>query len=178
MGAMIAQIMAIRHPARVLSLTSMQSSTGNPELPQAKPEAMAVLLAPAPPEREAYVEHDVNIFRTIAGPGIPLDEKLARRQAERSFDRCYYPQGVVRQTIAVMASGDRTQALNSVTVPTLVVHGSEDPLIPVENGKATAEAVPGAELMIIEGMGHGLAFPEIWPLWVDAIAKHTQKAGG
>lgn len=176
MGGMIAQIMAVRYPSRVWSLVSMESGTGAPDLPPAKPEVIALLLAPRPAERDAYVEHMLNIFRTIAGSKIPIDEQLTRRLSEQSYDRCYYPQGVARHWAAIIAAGDRTQALKSVTAPTLVIHGSEDPLVPIEHGKATAEAVPGAEVLIIEGMGHGLHY-EVWPRLVNAIAAHTQKAG-
>lgn len=175
MGGMIAQTVAIRHPSRVWSLISMASGTGDPSLPWGRPEAMAMLVAPMPAEREAYIEHNMNLFRTIAGSKYPLDEQEMRRLIERAYDRCYYPQGMARHSVAIMVAGSRAQALRSVTAPTLVIHGSEDPLLPVEQGRATAEAVPGAELLIIEGMGHD--FPaEVWPLLVGAIVQHTQKA--
>ena len=177
LGGIIAQIMAIRYPSRVSSLISMMSSTGNPKLPQGKPEVMTLLLSPPPAEREANINHAMNLGRAMYGSKMPLDEQLGRPIAERLYDRCYHPQGVARQTVASMTAGNRTQALKSVTAPTLVIHGSEDPILPVEHGKATAEAIPGAELLIIEGMGHGLLFPEVWPRWVEAIAVHTKKAG-
>lgn len=176
MGGMIAQIMAMRNPSRVWSLISMLSSTGDPDLPTAKPEVIALLMAPRPDKRDAYVEHMVNVFRTLAGPKIPIDEKLTRRLVERSYDRCYYPQGVAYHWAAVMAAGDRTQALKSISAPTLVIHGSDDPLIPVECGKATTEAVPGAELLIIEGLGHSIP-REARPRLMNAIVAHIKKAG-
>jgi pimeloyl-ACP methyl ester carboxylesterase len=178
MGGMIAQAMAIRYPSRVWSLISMQSTTGAPDLPPARPEAKALLLTPPPTEREAHIEHMVNLFRVFAGSGVLLDEDLTRRLVEQGYDRCHYRKGVLRQAAAVFAAGDRTRALNTVIAPTLVIHGSEDPIVPVEHGKATAAAVRHAELLIIEGMGHGMTFPEVWPLWVDAIAAHTRNARG
>ena len=179
MGGSIAQIMAIRYPSRVLSLISMFSSPRgplDPELPQGKPEVMGLVVSPPPAERGANIEHVTNILRTMVGSKMPPDEQLLRRGAERSYDRCYHPQGIARQAVAVMTAGNRTQALKSVTAPTLVIHGSEDPILPVEHGKATAEAISGADLLIIEGMGHGWSNPEVWPRLVDAIAAHTHKA--
>lgn len=175
MGGMIAQAMAIRHPSRMLSLISIMSSTGNPSLPQPKPETMSVLIAPVPEEREACIEHSVKIWRTIGSPGFAFDEERIRKLAAHSYDRCFHPPGMARQLVAIIAHGSRKPALASVTVPTLVIHGAEDPLIPVEAGKDTAEAVPGAELLIIEGMGYDLP-PELWPRIVDANAAHMHKA--
>ena len=176
LGGMIAQTIAIRHPSRVWSLISMVSTTGDPALPQGKPEVFALFLSTVPVEREANIEHNVNIFRTIGGSKYPADEQEIRPMMEQSYDRCFCPQGLKRQAEAVMMSGYRTQALKSVTAPTLVIQGSEDPFFPTECGRATAEAVPGAELMIVEGMGH--LFPaKAWPLFVDAVAAHTRKAG-
>ena len=176
MGGMIAQLMAIRYPSRVSSLISMMSSTGAPELPRGKPEAMAVFMAPPPSERNAYIEHVVNNSRIMADPKALPDENLLRSQIQRSYDRCFHPEGMARQMIAVVTAGDRTQALKSVTALTLVIHGSGDTLLPVEHGEATARAIPGAELLIVDGMGHGMAFPEVWPRWVEAIAAHIRKS--
>lgn len=175
MGGMIAQTIAIRHPNRISSLTSIMSTTGAPDLPQATPEAMAVLLIPPPTEREANIEHGLKVWRTIGSPGFPFDEERVRGRVTRSFDRCFHPEGVARQLMAILAHGDRTPALASVTAPTLVIHGADDPLVPVECGRATAEATPGADLLIIEGMGHDLPV-DAWPEIVDAIAAHTGKA--
>jgi pimeloyl-ACP methyl ester carboxylesterase len=176
MGGMIAQTIATRHPNRVLSLTSIMSSTGDRSLPQGKPDAMAVLFTPAPQEREASIEHAVKVWKTIAGPGFPLDEERIRNRATLSYDRCFNPAGLARQLVAIMAHGDRTEALDSVSAPTLVIHGADDPLVPVECGKATAEAIPGAELLIIDGMGHDLPLGA-WPQIVDAINANAQKSG-
>jgi len=177
MGGMIAQTIAIRHPERVTSLTSIMSTTGDPNLPRAKPEIMALLLTPPPKGREANIKHGVNIWRTISGSGLPFDEEWMQKRVGLSYDRCFYPQGVARQLMAILAHGDRTPGLKSVSAPTLVIHGAEDPLVPVECGKATAEAVPGASLLVIEGMGHSLPVV-IWPLIIGAIATHTANAGG
>ena len=176
MGGMIAQTIAIRHPSRILSLISIYSSTGNPELPQSKPDAIALLISPAPEEREAYIKHMVAAFKTFTGSGFPVDEEWTRNIMARSYDRSFYPRGMARQFVAILAHGNRKPVLPSVKVPTLVIHGTEDPLMPVECGKDTANAIPGAQLMLIEGMGHDLPRGGAWPRIVDAIAAHTGKA--
>jgi len=177
LGGMIAQIMAIRYPSRAWSLTSMASVTGNSEIPKGKPELFIELVNPPPIEREAYIENMVNLIRKLAGSKYPMDEQRTRKQFERLYDRGYYPPGIVRHGVAGAVNTDRTQALKSVTVPTLVIHGSEDPLFPVEQGKAIADAVPRAEMLIIDGMGH--AFPSsVWPLLVNAVTKHIRNTMG
>ncbi len=175
LGGMIAQIMAIRYPSRVWSLTSMASITGNPELPLGKPELFVELVNPPPTEREAYIENRVNLILALAGSRFPMDEQRTREHLEQSYGRSYYPPGIARHGVAGAVNSDRTQDLKSVRAPTLVIHGSEDPLFPVEQGKAIAAAVPGAKLLIIEGMGHAFP-PEVWPLLVDAIDKHIRNA--
>jgi len=175
MGGMIAQTVAYRHPSRVLSLTSIMSSTSNPDLPRPKPEAMKVLMQPPPTEREAIIEHGVNNLRIIHGTGFPFDEERARRFVTASYDRSNYRPGYSRQIAAILATGNRKQALASITAPTLVIHGTEDPLMPPEGGKDTAEAIHGAELLIIEGMGHSIPI-EVWPQVIDAITKNASKA--
>ena len=173
MGGMIAQTVAIRHPSRVLSLISIYSTTGNRDLPPPKPEMMKLLIAPAPPEREAYIEHMVALFKAMAGPGFAFDKAWTRRITARAYDRCFSPEGTGRQILAIMTQADRKKALASVTVPTLVIHGTDDPVVPVEAGIDTAEAIPGAHLMLIEGMGHDLPHGGAWPRIVEAIAAHT-----
>ncbi len=175
MGGMIAQTMAIRHPSRILSLISIYSNTGNPELPQPKPEVMALLIAPPPEEREANVAHMIGVFKTLAGPGFPVDQTWTRRILAECYDRSFYPQGVARQLVAILAHGNRKPALASVKAPTLVIHGTADPLVPVEGGKDTAQAIPGAELILIEGMGHDLPHGGAWPRIVEAVTAHTLK---
>jgi pimeloyl-ACP methyl ester carboxylesterase len=169
MGGMIAQVIAYRHPKHVLSLTSIMSTTGNPDLPQGKPETIAAVLAPAPVERKAYVEHMMNVWRKIWSPGFPFEETRARTFIEKSYDRSYYPQGALRQNIALIANGDQRKSLSTIAVPTLVIHGADDPLIPCEGGKDTARVIPGAKLFIISGMGHDMP-KGVWPQIVDAIS--------
>lgn len=176
MGGMIAQVIACRHPARVLSLTSIMSTTGNPALPQGKPEAIAAVVAPAPAGRESYIEHNLNVWRKIWSPGFPFEEERARIFMERCYDRSYYPQGMARQNTAIIAAGDRRAKLSAIRVPALVIHGGDDPLIPVDGGKDTAAVIPGANLLIIDGMGHDMPIGA-WPRIIDAIAKLTKQAG-
>ena len=175
MGGMIAQTLAIRHPRRVRSLVSMMSSTGNPELPPARPEAMALLMRPPAPDRETAIANGVAARKLLAGPTHPFDEERARESTARAYDRSFYPAGSSRQTAAIIAHGSRVEKLRRLDVPTLVIHGDADPLVPVEAGHDTARCVPGAELMIVPGMGHDLN-PVIWPGVVEAIHKHVEKA--
>jgi pimeloyl-ACP methyl ester carboxylesterase len=172
MGGMIAQEMAIRYPERVRTLTSMLSSTGHPELPPPKPEAQLLLVRPSPTDREGYLEDALKTWRLLSGPGFPIDEDRIKERAERCFDRGLSPAGTVRQLAAIIASGSRREALESVAIPTLVIHGDADPLVPVECGMDTANSIPGAELMIIEGMGHDLPVA-VAPRIIKAIARHA-----
>jgi pimeloyl-ACP methyl ester carboxylesterase len=172
MGGMIAQTVAIRHPARILSLTSIMSTTGDPDLPEPTPEAMLALLTPSPRERDAYIEHAVAAVRVLGSPGFPFDEEAVRMRSARSYDRSFHPAGFARQMVAVWASGSRTEALSSVRIPALIIHGDADPLIPLAAGRATAAAIAGAELLVIEGMGHDLPRP-VWGRIVDAITRHA-----
>jgi pimeloyl-ACP methyl ester carboxylesterase len=177
MGGMIAQIIAAKHREHARSLVSIMSSSGDPKLPQAKPAAAAVLTATRPPrsEREACIEFGMNVYRVIGSPGYPTPEPELRARTERSFDRSYYPVGVARQLIAILASGSRADLLKTIKLPTLVLHGDDDPLVPVENGKDTARLVPGAALKIIPGWGHDIPTTLI-PTLVEAIATHCQNA--
>ena len=176
MGSAITQIIGYRHPSRVLSLIPIMGTTGNPELPPAKPEAMKLLLTPAPEEREANIEHYQKTQKVIWG-NLPYDEEDINKRAAISYDRANYPQGVARQLVATIANGNRKPRLASITAPALVIHGAQDPLIPMEGGKDTAKAIPGADLLIIEGMGHCLP-RAAWPQIVEAIAAHARKALG
>ncbi|MFC1868938.1 alpha/beta fold hydrolase [Thermodesulfobacteriota bacterium] len=174
MGAIITQVIGYRHPSRVLSLIPIMGTTGSRGLPQGKPEALEVIVTPAPKEREAYIEYSVMRWRIFWG-SLDFDEETIRERAAVSYDRAFYPQGIARQYAAIITNGSRRRRLASITSPTLVIHGSEDPLLPVEHGKDTAEAIPNAEMLIIDGMGHCL--PKVtWPQIVDAIANHTRKA--
>jgi pimeloyl-ACP methyl ester carboxylesterase len=175
LGGMIAQTLALEHPARVRTLTSIMSTTGHPDLPTATPDAAAVLFQPAPPDRDGNIERAVRVFRAIGSPGFPFDEGRARARAARAYDRCFHPAGVARQMIAIVASGSRRDALRRLQMPALVVHGADDPLIPLACGLDTAESIPGAELLIVEGMGHDLP-RAVWPRLVDAVTQLTGRA--
>lgn len=176
MGGMIAQTLALRHPQRVLSLTSIYSTTGNPALPQPKPDILAALMAPPPAERSAYIEHMLGVFKTLAGGGYPFDEDWTRAMMGAAFDRSFYPQGETRQLIAILAQENRKEKLAAIRIPALVIHGTADPLVPVEGGKETAKAIPGAKLILIEGMGHDLPHGGAWPQIVEALLEHLRKA--
>ncbi|MFI4935574.1 MAG: alpha/beta fold hydrolase [Caulobacterales bacterium] len=156
MGGMIAQLVAADYPERTLSLTSIMSTTGNPNLPRATPEAMARLNTPAPNPNEnleAFLDSAV-VGAKVMASRYPPDEKQVREQALSDFKRCYYPVGFQRQYAGVMASPDRRPKLKSITAPTVVIHGDADPLVPVAGGRDTAENIPGAELRIVPGVGH------------------------
>ena len=174
MGSMIAQVVAYRHPSRVLSLVPIMGSTGNPELPEPKPEAMQVLMVPMPPKRERYIKESVKRWRVLWG-SHPYDEELRKKLAEQAYDRSYYPDGQTRQLVAILADGDRREKVKDIKVPTLVIHGKEDPLVPMEGGIDISKNIPGAKLLLIDKMGHSLP-PEVWTQVVDAIAENASKA--
>ena len=176
MGGMIAQTIAVRYPSRTASLISIYATTGNRKVPPPTPEVFGLLVTPPPIEREAYIEHMLRLFKTLTGPGFPMDEKWTRKILAESYDRCFYPPGMARQLVAILTQENRVPALANVTVPTIVIHGTSDPLVPVEGGKDTAEAIPGAQLLLIEGMGHDLPHGGAWPSIVDVIVAHTRKA--
>ena len=175
MGGMIAQELAISFPQRVRSLTSIMSTTGNPRVPPPTREAAAVLMAPPPATKEEYLERFAQTWKILRVGSFPQDEALDRARAERTYARGLNPAGVGRQFRAVLASGSRKQRLASVKVPTLVIHGTVDPLVRPEGGKDTAASIPGAKLLMIEGMGHALPIP-MWPEIIDAIDKHAHGA--
>ncbi len=175
MGGMIAQEVAISFPQRVRSLTSIMSTTGNPKLPPPTKEAAAVLMAPPPKTRDEYYERFAQTWKVLRVGSFPQDEALDRSRAERTFERGLNPAGVARQLRAILASGSRKERLASVKAPTLVIHGTVDPLVPPEGGKDTAASIPGAKLLMIEGMGHALPIP-MWPEIIGAIDKHAHAA--
>jgi pimeloyl-ACP methyl ester carboxylesterase len=171
MGGMIAQLIAADYPARTLSLTSIMSTTGNPTLPPAKPEAMAVLTnRPPSPDLATMIDFGVAAARIVGSPGYPQDEQRLRTRVKADFERSFAPTGFGRHIAAVVATGDRRAKLATVTAPTLVIHGDADPLVPVEGGHDTAANIKGAELLIIPGMGHDLPLQLVEPI-ADAIAK-------
>jgi len=175
MGGMIAQTVAIEHPDRVRSLTSIMSSTGDRGVGQPTPAGMGALLTPPASTREEAVDRTLAVFRVIGSPGYPLDEDALRARAELSYDRGHDPDGVSRQLVAVLASGDRTARLGDVRVPTLVIHGADDPLVEPSGAHATAAAIPHAELALIDGMGHELP-AALWPQVVARIAALVERA--
>jgi len=174
-GGMIAQVISYRYPERVLSLTSIMSSTGNPELPQISPDVLAEVYKPVPDEREAFIEHQANMWRKLWSPGFPFDEKRLRTLMAESYDRSYYPQGMARQSAAVLAHGYRRSSIESIKAPTLVIHGDRDPFMPLEGGRETAHLIQGAKLLIIKGMGHDMP-KEVWREITDAVSDHTMHA--
>lgn len=170
MGGMIAQVAAATYPARTRSLVSIMSTSSRPGLPQGKPEAIkATLERPATTDRETMVRHYMMLRRTIGSPAYPEADAEMRRLVERNIDRRYYPAGVGRQYLSILASGDRVELLKSVKVPTLVIHGADDPLLPQEGGRDVASLVPGAQLEIYPGMGHDLP-TALTPKLVERIA--------
>jgi len=173
MGGMIAQEMALTQPSRVLTLTSIMSTTSAPNLPGPAPEAAAVLMAPPPATREQYIAAFARNWRVLRAGVFPEDEARDALRAARMWDRGTNPAGVSRQLLAIFASGDRTARLAAVRTPTLVIHGTPDPLVRVECGRATAAAIPGAKLVEIGNMGHALPMA-IWPQVIDAIAGHCR----
>jgi len=177
MGGMIAQVMAARHGERLRSLTSIMSSSGAPGLPGPTPEAAAALMSSPedPDDRESVIRHTVETEKVFASPGYPPGDAYLRAVAETAYDRCYCPEGVDRQMLAVLAGAGRAELLKMIRVPTLVIHGVDDPLIPVEASMDTARRIPGAELRLVPGMGHDVA-PGLIPTLVEAIAGHTAAA--
>lgn len=175
MGGFIAQLVAINHPERVLSLTSIMSGPGGEDGVAPTAEAAALLVRPMPPTREERIQALLESSRVLAGENNPLDEVRERAKIERTYDRMYYRDGFGRQLVAILAAESRVRRLGSVKVPTLVVHGLDDPLVPIENGRRVAAAVPGARLLELEGMGHNV--PEHhWAKVADAIAATARLA--
>jgi pimeloyl-ACP methyl ester carboxylesterase len=176
MGGMIAQSLAIRHPGRVRTLTSIMSTTG-PGVGQPTEAARAVLLTPPSPDREAAAERALASWRVIGSPGYAMDAERVARVARESYDRAYDPQGVARQLTAILASPDRAEGLRGLTIPALVIHGEDDPLVTPPGGAATADAIPGAKLLTFPGMGHDMP-RELWPVFIEAITELTGRESG
>lgn len=175
MGGMIAQAFALEFPAKTRTLTSIMSTTGDPAVGQSSPDALGSLLGPAPTTREEAIERGVQLQKVIGSPGYPFDEGLIRERSAEAYDRSFHPAGMIRQVAAVVSQPDRTPALHDVRVPTLVIHGADDPLVGPSGGRATADAVPGAKLKIVPGMGHDLP-PELYEEIIDSLVENFASA--
>jgi pimeloyl-ACP methyl ester carboxylesterase len=175
MGGMIAQTMAARHPDRVLSLASIMSNTGHRWKGTPGLRIYPVFLRRPAPDREGAIESTVSVYRLIGSPGFPFDEAETRKSAELSYERGYNPAGAGRQLAAIIAAGDRTPELRGIRAPTVVIHGTKDRMVRPSGGRATAAAIPGARLVMIEGMGHDLP-RGAWDRMVDAIVANAQRA--
>jgi pimeloyl-ACP methyl ester carboxylesterase len=176
MGGMIAQTMAIEQPARVRSLTSIMSTTGRRRVGWQHPKLFPALLRPLRPGREAYGDSSVEMWKLIGSPGYRGTEERVRAIADETYDRGLAPAGTLRHMMAVLTQPNRSERLRRVRVPTLVIHGLADKMVHVSGGRATASAVPGAELLLVEGMGHDLP-PELFTTFVDAIDRTARRAG-
>jgi pimeloyl-ACP methyl ester carboxylesterase len=175
MGGMIVQSTAIEHPGRVRSLTSIMSTTGSRRVGHPSYRTFGLLLGKPPREREAAIERVIKTFKTIGSPGYPFEEERVREIAGRSFDRGHSEAGIARQLHAITASGDRTPGLRKLDVPALVIHGKNDVLVNPSGGRATAKAIPGARLKLIDGMGHDLP-RALWPTFVEEITANAARA--
>jgi pimeloyl-ACP methyl ester carboxylesterase len=176
MGGMIVQTAATERPQRVRSLTSIMSTTGSRRVGHPSYKTFGLLLGKPPREREAAIERVVKTFRVIGSPGYPFEEERVRQIAGRSFDRGHSQAGIARQLHAITASGDRTAGLRKLQIPALVIHGRNDVLVNPSGGRATARAIPGARLKMIDGMGHDLP-RQLWPAFVEEIAANAARAG-
>lgn len=178
MGGMIAQLVAIRHPEITRSLTSIMSTTGNPDLPAAKDEAMGALLTPpADTSRDSLIAQGVNMWKVIGSPKYPATEEELTTLAARNVDRSICPEGFGRQVLAILSAPPRNEALSKLSVPAMVLHGADDPLVPVEGGKDTAAAIPGARLEIIDGMAHDFT-QALVPVYLDKIGGFVREVEG
>jgi pimeloyl-ACP methyl ester carboxylesterase len=175
MGGMIAQCAAIGHPDRVRSLASIMSTTGSRRVGHPSYRTFGLLLGKPSRDREAAINRAVRTFKTIGSPGYPFEEERIREIAARSFDRGHSQAGIARQLHAITASGDRTHQLRKLDVPTVVIHGKNDVLVNPSGGRATANAIPGARLKLIDGMGHDLP-RQLWPTIVEEIACNAARA--
>jgi pimeloyl-ACP methyl ester carboxylesterase len=176
MGGYIAQTFAINNPIRTLSLTSIYSTPGNKNDYPPSQEVMEAMMEPIPKEREPYIEYMLKFFRLTYGTGLPFDEEFYRTLSIEAYERSVCPEGTGRQYLAIMAQKVRTDDLRKLKVPSLIVHGDADPLVPLAGGKATADAIPGAEFMVVKGMGH--VIPNLNAYWggiKDAIINHMGK---
>lgn len=172
MGGMIAQLVACNHPEKALSLTSIMSSTGNPELPKSTPEAQAALTAPRPDGEEETIARAIENAKVIGSKGFEFDAERTGKRAVEAFRRSFNPMGIVRQMAAIAANGDRREKLKQLNLPSVVIHGTDDPLVPLAGGEDTHKNIAGSTLVKIEGMGHDLP-PGVWPTVIDSICTVT-----
>jgi pimeloyl-ACP methyl ester carboxylesterase len=170
MGGMIAQTIAIEHPDRALSLTSIMSTTGRRTVGFQNPKVYPMLLSSAGRTRDSYVARSLKGSKVIGSPAFPSDDVMARDRAYETYDRGWTASGVTRQMLAVLTQGDRTAALGTLDLPALVIHGLNDPLVHKSGGKATADAIPGAEHLEIAGMAHDMP-AQLYSTYIDAIAR-------
>lgn len=177
MGGMIGQVLAAEHPDAVRSLVSLMSTTGSRWHGQPAVSVYRYLLRPPPRDRDGYIQRSAEVFGLVGSTGFPRDEQYIRERAGRAYDRGFDVRAGGRQLGAIVASGDRTKALTEIKAPTLVIHGTVDKMIRPSGGRATAKAIPGARLQMIEGMGHDLP-RGAWPLLLDAISEHARAADG
>ena len=176
MGGMIAQTLAIAHPSRVLSLISIYSQCGERPEYVVTPEVMEVMMEPVPKEHDAHIDYMLKFLRVTWGTGLPFDEEFHRTLVNTAYKRSVCPEGTGRQYLAICTQKDRAEDLGSLKVPSLVIHGDEDPIVPIAAGRDTAAAIPGAELMVVKGMGH--AVPNLNAYWdgiKDAMIDHMGK---
>jgi pimeloyl-ACP methyl ester carboxylesterase len=174
LGGMIVQTLAIEHADRLLSMTSVMSTTGDADVGNPSPEALALILSPPPTDRDAYIANHLRQLRTWGSPAA-YDEARISANAARAYDRCFCPEGQARQLAAVLATGSRTEALRNVRVPALVIHGDADRLVDPSGGRRTAEAIPGASFVLVAGMGHDYP-PEHWDRLVRLVTEHARAA--
>ena len=173
MGGMIAQVMALEKPERLGSLICLQTTSGESDLPHSTQEAREAMMSAPPTEREAYLDYIVEVNSVFCGHSEYMDRELQRGISAAAFDRMWYPAGFGRQMAAIMAAPGRRGPLGTLKVPTLVIHGDRDTLIPLEHGKDLATAIPGAKLLVVKGLGHGMAYPTLWEQMVQAMTEIT-----
>lgn len=176
MGGYIAQTLCIKHPDRILSLTSIFSHTGDLKSFQPTQEVLEIMLTPAPEDREGFINHLVNFFKITYGTGKPFDEEFHKNLVGESFDRCSYREGIMRHYLAILSQKNRTKDLENINFPALIIHGDADPLVPLVGGQATADAIPDSKLKIIKGMGH--VMPNLETYWFEILDEIKQHIAG
>jgi pimeloyl-ACP methyl ester carboxylesterase len=175
MGGMITQTLAIEHPSHVASLILVYTTSGKPNMAPPDPAVMELLIQPAPTDKSGYIEYMVGLYRALAGKGFPFDEEWVRSVTENAYNRSRSPNGTTRQMMAIQKQKDRRADLSRLSLPALIIHGTDDPLLPVEAAIDLSEAIKGAELRLIEGMGHDLPHGKSWEIAGKAILDHIAK---